>query len=855
MWYDQNHRTTQLQVIMFGRSHVIALYMNIHTLIAVLMLCSCAMAAQVRIPHQQREGEKHRNDYERYFESLHVVPPGMNWKVVNEEVRSMRAQRTAKRSEGVQTDTIGVHGTWRELGSSNQAGRVVAAEYDKATKRVWAAGAGGTVWEGNINGTSWKCLTDAKRIEDPVFLKHIVTPNNGERLIALSSGARCYYRNNDAPVWQQANGLTEMQRWGAFSDAVCITRDDGNIEIIAIGYEWDYGPAWKSRNVVYQSSDTGTTFSRIKWFDGQRSIYATNNECFVLHGDTISAVNADGTLSAVHTSGGPWTAPGVRSVLMAGVGKDYVAMGLVKGNSTTFYLSEDGALDTWDSTSTLNTTPFNARSFEIEKQSYTWLFGGVEVFVSNDAGFSFEKKNRWGEYYAEPATKLHADIPNITSWGNGGNNDPLFIATDGGLYVSHDHGVTVNNLSLKGLNISQYYSSYTSRDNVDVVTAGAQDQGYQRSRIDSGGIRAFEQTISGDYSSLVSGDGGHTIYCVYPGFVMYVPDAEDNWGPSMMDFPHKGHMWLPPLTTSASNPNQVWLGGGTMSKGAKVYTYTHTSQGWEFDSLATDFGQGMADVNVTALTLAPFNDNIGYVVASQGVVWRTTDHGNTWDKFARPDKLNGHYFSGNALTTFPRDAYRVLIGGSGYSGPAVYLSNDGAETWTPLDGLPPCLVLSLAVSADERYIAAATDVGAFLYDTLTNVWTDITAQGAPDQTYWHVDYVPPLNIFRFSTYGRGIFDYTINNATSVAPGPNYIANTITARGVVSNVNQSLLQIHCQQETVATISWYSLDGRFVHEQATQLNNGLNSIVKPSAALGPSTAVVKTLRGHIVSAVVP
>ena len=823
-------------------------------MLALVMVASNALG-QTLIPPQQREGEKHRNDYERYFESLHVVPPGMNWKVVNEEVRSMRALRVVKRSEGVQADTVGVRGTWRELGSSNQAGRVVAMDFDNESKRVWAAGAGGTVWEGNILGTSWKCLTDAKRISNPILLKHIRTPNNGERLLALSADARCFYLDNDDVLWQQANGLTEMQRWGAFTDAACIKRDNGKLEIIAIGNEWDYGPAWKARNIVYQSVDTGRTFSRIKWFDGQRSIYATDKECYVLHGDTISSVNVDGTFSAVHTIGGPWTASGVRSVLMAGVGKDYVAMGLAKSNSTTFYLSEDGALDVWDSTNTLNTTPFNARSFDIEKKSYTWFYGGVEVFVSNDNGFSFEKKNGWGEYYAAPATKLHADIPNITSWGNGGTDDPLFIATDGGLYVSHDHGVTVKNLSLKGLNISQYYSSYTSRDNVDVVTAGAQDQGYQRSRIDSGGIRAFEQTISGDYSSLVSGDGGHTIFCVYPGFVMYVPDAEDNWGPSMMDFPHKGHMWLPPLTTSMSNPNQVWLGGGTMSKGAKVYTYTRTSQGWGFDSLTTDFGQGMADVNITALTLAPFNDNIGYVVASQGAVWRTTDLGVTWEKFARPDKLNGHYFSGNALTTFPRDAYRVLIGGSGYSGPAVYLSNDGAETWTPLDGLPPCLVLSLAVSSNERYIAAATDVGAFMYDTLTHVWTDITTQGAPDQTYWHVDYVPPLDIFRFCTYGRGMFDFTINNSTGVGSGPHREANTLTARGVVNELHQSMLRVQCTQESSASIRWYAVDGRLVYEQQTMLNPGNTTIAKPLTLNGVHTVVVHTLDGQIASSVVP
>ncbi|RPI67046.1 MAG: hypothetical protein EHM43_10110 [Ignavibacteriae bacterium] len=811
-----------------------------------------SLSAQTQIPPQQREGSGHRKAAEAFFESLHVVPPGLNWRVVNEAVREARVMRTMKRAEGVQADTPRVRGTWREIGSSNQAGRVVAVKYDEAKETIYAAGAGGTVWKGKSDGSEWTCLTDAKRINDPVLLEHVVLPDGNDRVIALSANARCFTLDEPNIAWQQAEGLTEMQRWGWFSKAVSCQRE-GRLEIIAAGTEWDYGTAWKARGVIYRSVDSGRSFQRLKWIDGTRTVWTDGAEdVWIVHGDTLSALHADGSLSMISTSM-QWNGNGIGTVIMGGPWASYVGMAVTYNEFTTFLMTEDDGR-TWNVRGSIKVTPFDAQSFDIDGSSVTWMFGGVEVHRSLDEGRSWSVINKWGEYYGDPAGKLHADIPAINHVPMSDGTSSTFISTDGGLYITKDGGGTVRNLSLKGLNISQYYSSYTSRDNVDVVTVGSQDQGYQRSRVDSGGVRAFQQMISGDYSSLVSGDGGRSLFCVYPGFTMYVPRAEDGWGPHMLDFPHKGHMWLPPLASSPTDPEQTWLGGGTMSTGARVYTYTFAQVKLEIDSLDHDFGEGQNGVNITALTFAPSNDQIAYVVASQGVVWRTPDHGATWTKHARPDKLTGHYFSGNALVVDPREPYRVYIGGSGYDGPAVFVSNDGAQTWDSLVGLPPCLVLSLAVSADGRYIGAATDAGAFMYDTLHKSWTDITELGAPDQNYWHVDYVTPLDIFRFSTYGRGIQDFTVSPTTSVSSAARVCQGVGLRVGL--RVGQGVgLEVVADREVMANVVWYSIDGRKIYEHPIHLVEGTTRFNKPAEASGAETVVIITDDGHVAAGVTP
>jgi len=99
-----------------------------------------SLSAQTNVPRLQREGEQHRLEAEAYYEQLHVVPPGMNWRVVNEAVRDARFARL---NEGAQRiPTVAIEGAWREIGSINQSGRVVAVEYDDASGRVWLAGAG-----------------------------------------------------------------------------------------------------------------------------------------------------------------------------------------------------------------------------------------------------------------------------------------------------------------------------------------------------------------------------------------------------------------------------------------------------------------------------------------------------------------------------------------------------------------------------------------------------------------------------------------------------------------------------------------------------------------------------------------
>jgi len=71
-------------------------------------------------------------------------------------------------------------------------------------------------------------------------------------------------------------------------------------------------------------------------------------------------------------------------------------------------------------------------------------------------------------------------------------------------------------------------------------------------------------------------------------------------------------------------------------------------------------------------------------------------------------------------------------------------------------------VYEMSCLPDESMIFAATEVGPYAYSFDDGHWEDISADNAPDQTYWTVDYIHEIHTVRFGTYGRGIWDYTFD---------------------------------------------------------------------------------------------
>ena len=437
---------------------------------------------------------------------------------------------------------------------------------------------------------------------------------------------------------------------------------------------------------------------------------------------------------------------------------------------TFIYNSADSG-KTWKYKYYFGNTPYTKWSFNCSNSNANYLsIGSVDCWFSKNGGLAFNAVNQWWDYYPSPSNKLHADIHSILSFKNKGI-EYLMVANDGGLYHCSNSYSSISNLGLNGLNVSMYYTTLTDQNNLNICYAGSQDQGFQKALYDSGSTMLFDQVISGDYGHIVSADSGKSLWTVYPTFADYYPHAESSKSQYSWSYnfnSSKGPaLWMAPLLAEPNQANIAWLGGGGMDSGAHLVKLVYDSVSnkvsateQKFDFSKNKLGQ------ISAIACSNINTKYRYLLTENGGYYYSTDGGKTWNlntKFTAP---SGHYFYGSCVLPSHKKLGKLWICGSGYSNPAVYVSEDNGATFTAITtGFPSTLCYQLVSDTAENFIYAATELGPYVLNTKGGVWYYLGGSSAPDQTYWSVEFIASTNTVRYGTYGRGIWDFKINNNT------------------------------------------------------------------------------------------
>lgn len=706
-------------------------------------------------------------DYQRkteWIEKLHSAAPGVDWRT--EDMKTRTAKYAWRKGHPVLTPQAG-ESAWREIGSNNLAGRMHCADYDAVSGLLYCASSGGNVWRGDLNGNGWTCLNEQLKMADIKSLR--VFPLGTGRRIVVCASRGVYYSDDEGGSWNAAAGFSGPQAWGGLRE-LALANDAGRTMYV-LAEEWDY-QAWCAVRTVYRSTDAGTRFSKITSFaqptygDVSRFDIWTDPRG---NGDVYFVENANVYLiagtSLTKIAGYPLSTPGAVYLTGRQSGGETHLYVLVAHDGRSDIYGSDGTAGNWTYRGVLTETPFMTNSFECGADFNRLFMGGVDGHWSADGGASWATTNSWTEYYNNPAAKLHADICGVNSVKSASNAEIVLFSTDGGMYWSSDGGVSVHNISLSNLNVSQYYSVFTDRSDAGRISAGSQDQGYQ---VGSDALVPtpgnLTQIISGDYGQLVSGDGGQSIWCAYPGFAMYVSHSTIL---ATRDFPCSNQFWLPPLMADPQDPQKAYFGGGgPTSGGAHLYLMSFGAGQITFEELPFDFCPGTSE-KISAIACSPLDPAYRYVMTSDRRFYSSTDAGATWTKTSGFSGPPPQFLFGSCILPSPDQLGWVYLSGSGYSNPPVYLSNDNGTTFSSMSsGLPSTLVTSLAAD-EEGVLYAATEVGPYAY--LNGVWTDISQAVAPDQSYNSVEAIPGTGLVRFGTYGRGIWEYNAGQFRNPVP--------------------------------------------------------------------------------------
>jgi len=719
--------------------------------------------------HMLDEEAEERNSSLRraWMESMHRAAPGTDWRAL--ERRNGEAQRD-KRNQLAAMAAVASH--WTERGSRNQAGNTMSAFPAPDGGALYIGSALGGTWRGPPDGSAWEPIGD-NTWGGAAFLAVVpgALPGDPDAVLRATEGGVVDVTRDEGLTWTVPAGLANC-------DGVrrVLVTEDGTHTIFVFAHA-DAGPLQGKKWGVWRSTDGAQSFDDVLLtgtFPGD--LWITRTGPTVLYAARSAKLQTSVDLGDTWSDVGPMAASGDAELTGSEAGAPRLWAVLQVGGSPTLYRSDDaganwtslGALsDYWGA---LNASIGNADLF---------CYGGVELFKTVDGGGSFVKQNGWGDYYGDPAGKLHADIMGVDVYPDGAGGEAFYVNTHGGTYRSTDGLATVGNLSLAGLGVSQYYTTLSSASNPLHVVAGAQDQGYQWTDEPplADGLIDFDQIISGDYGHATSGDGSHQyVYSVYPGFVL-IHKGEDNPKLYTADFPAGGtYGWLPTIVADPDDNTRFFFCAN------KLYRYnkaTPLGTTWVSSQWSTfDFGANPGEY-LTGLAFSPPDHQRAYAVTSWGRLFFSTDKGVTWTQGSgsSPDE---HYFYGNALVASRLDPDTAFVGGSGYSGPAVYRTLDGGLSWSPFGaGLPPTLVYSLAEAPDGT-LFAGTETAAYRLDPGGSTWVDITSNEAPVTIWWSAEHVAAGNVLRFGTYGRGIWDYALESpCTYEAYGTGLTGNVVT----------------------------------------------------------------------------
>ncbi|MBS1614906.1 MAG: T9SS type A sorting domain-containing protein [Bacteroidetes bacterium] len=724
-----------------------------------------------------------------YLNLSHRAAPGTDWRKIElqnaEDNEAYRLGNIAQKMAGSFAGGL-VNGTWYERGNTNTAGRMSSFAYNAGSNVLYGLSDAGTLWKTSPPLGTWTLLNDGFQLASKVLA---ISPINGggRDRIMMARDTQLVYTDNSGASLQVASGISYPVKWGANKVQNIISVHDSAHSVYAIVYGWNNSP-WSAATWVYYSSDTGKSFSKIYTFPGASNLQFgcfnpyNQAELYMLGvwssgPDTLYQLK-NGNVLPIHATSA-FSSTAVESSLTGLINGGKLQLYALIDNNEIFASSDTGA--SWSFVKTLPQDSWKLLSSS-SKQSGRLFYGNVEAFRSSDGGVNFSKINNWGDYYGHESSKLHADIQAIDFFQDASGNEFCIVGTDGGAYYSNDYLATVTNMSLSGLNVNQLWDHITDPNNPSVIFSGMQDQGLCHTMAAGGtGLITQKQLISGDYGQLcISGSGG-MLWAEYPGGWMTVygptltaPNSIASW---QMDGSQKSNAaWMLPTASLPGPDDDILIGGGNITGGAGSYLAklslrngTISATQFPFDFRAAS---GTGTAGLSTLAVCPTDALLWFAATEDGSFFHSSNAGSSWQKTTAFTGPKPYWLYGSCIEPSRKDEGTVYFGGSGYSNPGVYVSHDTGRTFTAMStGLPATLVNTLAATPGDSLIFAATDAGPYVFVTAQQQWYPLIQSNTPGCVWRTVEYLPSIRTVRFSTYGRGVWDFVlapVSNPNSVA---------------------------------------------------------------------------------------
>jgi photosystem II stability/assembly factor-like uncharacterized protein len=387
----------------------------------------------------------------------------------------------------------------------------------------------------------------------------------------------------------------------------------------------------------------------------------------------------------------------------------------------------------------------------------------------------------------------------------------VYAGTDGGIFVTKNHGDTWEDLS-DGLRIAQIYRISTGQAADDRVLGGWQDNGsnlwngIEWEEIDASTYDGMEAII--DFT-----DPDIMFITHQYGDLKRTTNGGDTW-----TYEQCCGGWVTPFVMDPTDHNIIYYGASAGD------VYKSTNNGTSFTNKNSNLSGG----EVYSIALTPADPEVVYAATFTDIK-RSDNGGTSWTS------VNDAFIPGgvalNYLAVSDTDPLKVWAALSAYAeGEKVYYSDNGGESWTNISGTLPnvpvnCIVYEYG-SDDRLYIG--TDIGVFTKDNSSADWEPYM-YGLPNVMIHELEINYTRQKLVAATYGRGVWesdlydaDMPMNTLTAAVSDLSYCPHAsidinYTAEGYFSIYNTFTAQLSDASGGFATpvnigsVSSYELTG--------------------------------------------
>ncbi|WP_299058456.1 T9SS type A sorting domain-containing protein [uncultured Polaribacter sp.] len=649
-----------------------------------------------------------------------------------------------------------------------------------------------------------------------LVLNGVNLPDNSFRLVFQQPDGGMEFSDDEGRTWTTANGALFQSSLNFKTHVVKtptgrrVVAHGGNLEGGA-GFDKlfisdDYGLNYRESSFKFARSSFEVNTTKPH---NDNSIYAfvrriSDSKIFIFK---LGADDTDFSLIKQPTQ----TFPGLDTLhgtLVGGRFYFYVS----DGNRNIYYSNDEG--ETWQHTNTNNdrnivgvhpTRPnivfkgfvdlfmsqdfgatFAANRHRLSPTTYVWDLEHLRISDKEGGGsFTFAGMH-FGSYYT-------SDPADWSSWKSVNRGSPNILAYDAITSEVHDRIYTANQdrgsqSFLDTPSVNGYYNA-DREANTDVFrVAFSKNESSVWFWYWFGTIGRASTTNGGNYGTVTRKD-------FYDSW----------WATSMIPSPDETEdaIYIP---TGQNRLEKITYTGSTLLRTIHPYTFPGS---------------------VVSFNYSSFNKSRWYVGLKTGEFFYSTDGGATFTQTSysgtMPGQLDRHTKQRQVIVASPKDENVVYYAGRGNN---FLISNDGGITFTNHNtGLNVSGIMDFTVDPTGKYIFAACNFsGAWVYSAEEDRWYKMDGDDVPSLTaFTDAQYIKSKDIVRFSTYGSGILDFTINNE-SLSINDNLL-QSLNSIKAFPNPTSDQFEIKISSSKVdVLVHIYSITGKLISNKKHKVKNG-------------------------------